>query len=69
MFSLEDQIEFLKSDLVMLLPHFNKNLEAFREELDKYLNERLCPPEIREKCIQDFLEIKKVINGHLTEES
>ncbi len=62
---LKDEIENIKNDVTLFLPHVNKNQEAFREEIEKLLDAAMCPTELREKCIEHFLEIKKVINGHL----
>ena len=66
---LKDEIEFLKNDMVMLLPHFNKNLEDFREEVIKMVDASQCPPELRDKCIEHFLEIREAFNTFLVEDA
>ena len=65
----KEEIDNVKDDITMLLPHFNKNLEGFREEIEKLVEAANCPPELKEKCIEYFLEIKKVINGDIDEKN
>ena len=60
---LEDEISNLQNDFGIMLPLFNKELLFFKEEITKIVDASSCPPELREKCIEHFLEIKKMVDG------
>ncbi len=62
---LKAELFALQNDVVLWLPMFNKNLEGFREEIEKLVESGQCSPELRDKCIEHFLEIKKVLNGNI----
>ncbi len=64
---LKAEIFALQNDVVLWLPMFNKNLEGFREEMEKLVEEGKCSPELRDKCIDHFLQISKAINGGIGE--
>ncbi len=58
---LKDEMEYLKVDMVMVLPHFNKNLEEFRIEVVKIVEASLHSPELTAKLIDHFLEMKRMV--------
>ena len=64
---LKDQIANLQNDFGIMQPFFNQEMEHYQKEITKFVDASSCPPELREKCIQYFLEIKKVINGETKE--
>ena len=55
---LRDEIDYIKNDMVMVLPHFNKNLEEFRIEVVKIIEASQHSPELTTKLIDHFLDIK-----------
>ena len=62
---MNDDIANLQNDFGIMLPLFNKEIEHFKEEIEKFVDSAKCPPELKDKCIEYFLEIKKVINGNV----
>jgi hypothetical protein len=58
---IEDRLGNLENDFGVMLPLFNKELEYFKEEIEKILPPN-CTEEQKARCIEHFLEIKKLLN-------
>lgn len=60
---LKNEVWILQNDFLLLLPHFNHSLDDFKDQIVKMVFESGCPAELREKCIEHFMEQKKIFNG------